>query len=226
METKSKSTQKELAAKLVNCKMNCRRDYNPTRILGLLGPNENDIVSLRNYFIEEKEKLDKKGPYEFSQWFDKDVVKILDELIDSVDSPVAGEGSKNETIGYIIVKALKEDSLFRRFEWDNYHFLVKEGLFTLFSEFDSDFRGNIVACHKVGGKYIVIETERHPFDYDKQRYKTNEPKNKQFYSTEIRGEQLRLTSMVFNTFEAALFHTMAPSQYSAMEILFEAANKK
>lgn len=221
MEKETKNIAWDLANKFVNCKMNCNTDHNPTRILSFLGPKHNDITSLRNYFVEQKARIDKEGAYEFERWYTKDIINILDELIDEVGKRNTAPHEINDVIGGFIVTALKEGSMFRRFNWDNYNKLAAEDLFTLFSEFDSEFRGDIVTCHKVGGKYVVIETECHPFDYTKQRYKTQEPKEKQFYSTEIRGEHLRLTSTVFHTFEAALFHTMNPHQYSAMNILFE-----
>lgn len=228
MATKVKKTPiAELAREFVNCKMNCDLDHNPTRVLQLLGPKHNDITSLRNHFIEEKERLTKKdGKYEFERWYSKDIVKILDELIDSVIENRPLEFERNEVIGSIIIKALKEGHMFRGFNWNNYEKLVAENLSTLFNEFDSDFRGDITVCHNVAGKYIVIETESHPFDFKNQKYKTKEPKEKKFYSTEYRKDKLFLTSMVWHTFEEALFHTMAPSQYSAMSILFEAANKE
>jgi hypothetical protein len=172
METETKNAAWELANKFVNCKMNCNTDHNPTRILRLLGPKHNDITSLRNDFIEQKERLDKEGVYEFERWYSKDIVKILDELIEEVGKRNTAPHNINEVVGGFIVTALKEGSMFRRFNWSNYDILKKEDLFTLFSEFDCDFRGDITVCHKVGGKYVVIETERHPFDYDKQRYKT------------------------------------------------------
>jgi len=228
MATKVKTAPAELARQFVNCKMNCDRDHNPTRVLQLLGPKHNDITSLRNHFIEEKEKYDKKGKYEFEQWYDKDIVKILDELIEEVGKHNTTPHKMNEVVGSFIVTALKEGHMFRRFNWNNYTKLVAENLSTLFNEFDCDFRGDITVCHNIAGKYIVIETESHPFDFKNQKYKTKEPKEKKFYSTEYRKgtDRLFLTSMVWHSFEEALFHTMAPSQYSAMSILFEAANKE
>lgn len=215
MEAKVKSTPAELAAQFVNCKMNCGIEHNPTKILRLLGKGLNDITSLRNYFIEEKERLDKNDKHEFSQWYDKDIVKILDELIDS--TPTIGAG-------LIIVQALKDGHMFRKFSWNNYNKLVAEDLYSLFGEFDSDFRGDITVCHKVGGKYVVIETEQYPFG---SKPHTKRIKEKKYYSTEYRKDKvLRTTSTVFDSFEAALFHTMAQSQYLAMNILFEAANKE
>ena len=228
MATKTKITAAALAEKFVNCKMNCNLEHNPTRILKLIGPKYNDIPSLRKYFVEQKKRLDKEGKYEFERWYTKDVISILDKLIKAVKEEEPTGHPVNDVIGAMIVNALKNGGMFRKFNWNNYQTLVAEDLFSLFTEFDTDFRGDIVACHKVGGKYVVIETERHPFDYDNQRYKTREPKEKQFYSTEFRGKKpfqaLCMTNTVFNTFEAALFHTMNPHQYSAMNILFESKN--
>ena len=149
-----------------------------------------------------------------------------------VDAVKAGKSSApvEEVVSGFIIEALHSGHLFHQFNWKNLDVLIKADLFNFMHAFDSDFRGDIVTCHKVGGKYIVIETERHPFDYDKQKYKTHEPKEKQFYSTELRGKdavkKLYITNSVFNSFEDALFHTMAPNQYSAMSILFTAANKE
>ena len=220
METGTKLTILDLANKFVNCKMNCNIEHNPTRILRLIGPKHNDIVSLRNHFIEEKERLDKVGVYEFERYYDKDIVNIIDELIEDCEKRT--EPNKvNALVGGFIVTALKEGSMFRKFKWNNYEKLAAADLFTLFPEFDTNFRGDIIAYHKVGGKYVVIESEQYPFDYDKQRYKTKEPAEKKFYSTEIRKNgKIYSTNTVFNTFEEALFHTMCPNQYSAMSILF------
>ena len=233
METEIKNKSWELAKQFVNCKMNCDTHHNPTVLLRLLGPKHNDITSLRNEFIEQKERLDKKGgAYEFGHWYTADIVKILDELIEEVGKRKPTPHETNEMVGAFIVTALKEGAMFRGFNWYNYEKLVAEDLHSLFNEFDSDFRGDILTCHKVGGeyilggKYVVIETEQYPFGSKKQKYKTREPKEKKFYSTEYRKDRLFTTSTVFNTFEAALFHTMAPSQYSAMNILFEAAKKE
>lgn len=228
--TKRATHYTDLARKFVTCKMNCTRmEYNPTKILKLLGSNFADIDTLREEFINEKIRMDKEGRHDFNQYYTPDISAILDELIENVKKNYNSKmaiWSVECTIGHIIVNALKNEPLFRNFNWSNYNMLRENELTNLFSEFDSDFRGDIVKCHKVGGKYIVIETERYPFDYDKQRYKTREPKEKQFYSTEVRKGKLYLTSTMFHSFEAALFHTMAPSQYSAMTILFEAANKE
>lgn len=226
MDTTSETTVMELANRFVNSKMNCSIENNPTKILKLLGPNKDDIDALRNFLIEERVRLDKKN--EFSRWYDADIINLLGELITAVI-----QSNKNmdtnlsmKLVGLHIISALKEGALFKKFHWANYEFLVKDGLFSLFSDFDSKFRGDIVACHKVGGKYVVIETERYPFDYKKQNDKTYEPKEKHFYSTEVRKNGKSyvtnyITNFSFNTFESALFHTMCPNHYSAINILFE-----
>lgn len=233
MNTQDKTTRnqklRELAERFVNSKMNSERRNNPSIIIRQLGKSLNDIQALRNHFVEQKARLDKEGKYEFERYFDKDIIQTFDELVDAVK---AGKPSApvEEVVSGFIIEALHSGHLFHGFKWKNLDALIEADLFNLMYEFDSDFRGDIVTCHNVGGKYIVIETERHPFDYDKQRNKTHEPKEKQFYSTELRGKgaakKLYLTSTVFNSFEDALFHTMAPSQYSAMSILFTAANKE
>lgn len=228
MATKTKTTPKELAERFVNCKMNCDTHHNPSVIIRLLGKSLNNINAIRKYLVEQKARLDKEGEYEFQRWYSSDIIEIFDELVETVkkDKPSA---PVDEVVSGFLIEAL-HGFRFGGFRWQNLDALIEADLFSLFHEFDSDFRGDIVECHKVGGKYVVIETERHPFDYDKQKYKTHEPKEKQFYSTELRGKgadkKLYLTNTVFNSFEDALFHTMVPSQYSAMSILFTAANKE
>lgn len=228
-KTSSKEQIRELAEKFVNSKMNSERRNNPSIIIRQLGKSLNDIQALRKHFVEQKARLDKEGKYEFERYYNKDIIQIFDELVESVKASKPSAPIEEVVSGFII-EALEKGHDFSRFNWKNLDALIEADLFSLMYEFDSDFRGDIVTCHNVGGKYIVIETERHPYDYDKQRYKTNEPKEKQFYSTEFRGkkpfQKLYLTSTVFHSFEDALFHTMAPSQYSAMSILFTAANKE
>ena len=215
----TKPTTAQLAVNFVSCSMNCDKEHNPTKILRLLGSDLNDIAALKKFFSEEKERLDKKGPHEFSHWYDKDIISHLNELIKQVKKENNTGRYDNDIVGEIIIRALKEGHMFQKFNWNNYYKLLQEKMFSLFSEFDTDFRGDIITCHNVADKYVVIETERYPFD--KQRYKTQEPKEKHFYSTEVRGGILRTTSTMFHTFEAALFHTMNSHQYSAMNILFE-----
>lgn len=216
-------TAEQLADKFVTCKMNCSIEHNPTKILKLLDSNESNFEALRNFFVEEKERDDKRKSYEFERYYTKDIIEILDALKEAVRESFKPQAvfSLDDVVGSKIYIALKNNVLFRGFNWGNYSKLKEERLTSLIGDFDCDFRGDITAVHYVGGKYVVIQTQRMPFDKKAPRVMET-----CFYSTEVRkNDRLYLTNFGWDTFEAALFHTMAPSQSSAMHILFEASKK-
>lgn len=227
MKTTVNTSIKELATKFVTCKMNCDIEHNPTKILRLIGPDFSNISDLRDFIVAEKKRMNKENGFEFNNYYTPEIIDILDELCEEVVKGYNPQAiwSVDHTIGYQIVIAIKNNILFKKFNWNNYNVLNEAKLISLFPEFDTDFRGDITVCHKVGGKYVVIETESHPYDFDNQKRKTQEPKEKKFYSTEIRHERLCSTNTVFDTFESALFHTMFPRHYSAVITLFESNSK-
>jgi hypothetical protein len=117
---------------------------------------------------------------------------------------------------YIIKDALRAAS--DTFNWHNYDALSQNGLFNYISDFDNNFRGDIIQIHKVGN-HTIIET-LNPFMRKGAAYYTVPSVNRQFSKL----EHAMLYSILGETFSASAIELEnAYTKYSAPSIELENA---
>lgn len=220
-----------LANKLINYEWNCRsRSGNATKIIRLLGKDWLDVDNMRNFLVGEQKRM--KNKYDFDQYYGATIIDTLDELIAAahLHKKTVGElgTPENGIIGHAIQTAIKNNFTYNEFNWKNYDILKANDMLDVISEFNTYFRGDVTKVHKVyNDKFIVIETSRHPFDYDKQRTKFKEPAETNFYSFNKDDKEVyRHNSSVYNTFEDALVSVMCPQFSSAISALIQISKEK
>jgi hypothetical protein len=228
MTTKANTVIAAIANKLVEFKWNCTsRTATICKIFRLLGKDWNDIANLKNFLQDEKNRMKE---YDFNQYYGSEIISTLDELIAAVEKNKTNKTvfSTEILVGMRIRTALKENYLYREFNWDNYVTLEEHGMLDVMGDFDTYFRGKVEKVHKVHeSRYVIVETSRHPFDYDKQRTKWKEPAETNFYAyTKNDKGVYRDMSTVYRTFEDALFSVICPTFSGAMSALLRESKRE
>lgn len=212
----------ELTNKVLLGKWNSTsKTHTATTILNHLGPKKDGVQSLVKMIEERKAKMDK---YAFQTYYGT-TLEDLQALIKAVED-TRNENTIQSTdliVGEFLYSGIRNSIVFSELRWENYDFLKKEKLSSIFGHFDTYFRGDVVQIHRIKNEaYLIVETKKHPYDYDKQRTKWKEPTETAFYFfTKDENGKFQNNSYSFSTFEDALFHAVCPSYAGAMSALYK-----
>jgi hypothetical protein len=180
-------------------------------IRGLLNKNLMDTVE------SDFQRLKKGG----NEHYIKEFYEAIVELNNS--KPISG----NEILYFAeIKKAMSpsknqyKDSLTGEIILKNFEILQKNSLLAEYlSDFDTYFRGELVAIHRVPHSDIIIfDTKQKPFSNEKQ-YHWDEPDEKKFYSS-------KNISYVWNTYNECLISSLFPNYHDAVIGLLGLENNK
>lgn len=219
----------ELISTLINYKWNCtNRTGIITRFIRIMGAEFSNLQAMLEHLEAEQTRMDgDKHSYGFNNYYGQGIIQTMKDII-ALAPKLANDNTVfpgEQIVGMNIRKAFKNSYLYKDFNWDNFESLREAGMLSVVGEFDTDFRGNIAKIHKVHEeKYAIVETKRFPFDYDKQKYKRNEPEEINFYAFNKTDKGYQHSSTVYHTFEDALFSVICPTYSSAMSALLAQSN--
>lgn len=208
------------AEKVMSHSFNRRMD-NKTSIaafvLSRLGANLDKVDDLLTFLKEERERM-KKGVVmrsdDFGHYYGKTLIEDIEELVKTVEDTRTEKTvfPTKEIVGQALYLAIKNNFMFRDFNFKNYEFLRRNNLVNLISDFNTNFRGDIVELHEsYNGKYKVIET------LGTRKGEVGETK---FYIVQKHksGENY-LDNCVYRSYEDAFFALVCPQYSSAMSAL-------
>lgn len=170
-------------------------------IKGLL--NKNLMETIESDF----QRLKKGGDEHYMKEFYEAIVELNNS------TPISG----SEVLYFAEIKRAMfptakqyKDALTGEILQDNFELLQKNSLLAEYlSQFDTYFRGQLVAIHRVPHSDIIIfETKQKPFSNEKQ-YHWDEPEIKKFYSS-------KNITYVWHTYNESLIHSLFPNYYGAV----------
>ncbi len=154
METTEKKLSKiplaEIAQRILNSGWNCTSKTGiASIILKRIYPNKN-FDELLAFLYKEKERMDKNSSFDFARYYGTDIIELVEIL---------QKGSNNPFGVGLIINGIKSNSEYNKFHWGNFEFLAEENMLSILGDFNTLFRGNLTAVHRVyNNKYIIVES--------------------------------------------------------------------